>query len=124
MNLPAQFKEPPVPRVCLSFLGSLTWAAVCSFAIPLDSTCAQDAPRWKVGTTFHQQLQEPIDSFEWRDRPLRGGLTRSSQTYGVAVFLDRRIDPDQPLTISAHARPLEDTLRAIAHEAKAEMAFL
>src|SRR5262245_16522724 len=99
------------------------WAAVCGFAITSDSIHAQEPAKLKVGGAFNQQIQERVD-FEWGDRPLRSGLERLTQAYGVAVFLDRRIDPDQPITISVHAQPLEDALRSIAKLAKSEIAQL
>jgi hypothetical protein len=100
--------------------GLLTWAAIWLFGVANDSTHAQEAPRWKVGGAFTTQLQDSVD-FEWRERPLRDGLARLSQAYGVAVFLDRRIDPDQPITVSIHEKALEESLRTIAREAKADL---
>src|SRR6185436_14642852 len=77
----------------------------------------------KVGAAFSQQLHESID-FDRSDRPLREGLTRLSQAYGVATFLDRRIDPDQPIKVSAHGQPLEEALRTVAHDGKSEITLL
>jgi hypothetical protein len=100
----------------------LTWAVICGFALAADSSQAEDAPRWKIGGSFTSQLQERVD-FECRE-PVREGLARLSQVYGVAVFLDRRIDPDQPIMVSVQAQPLEEALRTIAHQAKAEISLL
>jgi len=111
-----------VPHVWPTRLHPLTWAIICGFAVTADSIQAQDAPRWKVGGAFSQQLQERVE-FEWRGA-LREGLTRLSQAYGVAVFVDRRIDPDQPMMISVQAQPLEEALRTIAHQASAEISLL
>jgi hypothetical protein len=111
-----------LPHLWPTRLQPLTWAVICGFALAADSIPAQDAPRWKVGGAFTQQLQERVD-FEWRG-PLREGLARLSQAYGAAVFLDRRIDPDQPIAVSVQAQPLEESLRTIARQAQAEISVL
>jgi hypothetical protein len=108
-----------VPLVWPTRLHPLTWALICGFTLSADSIQAQDAPRWKIGGAFSQQLQERVD-FEWRG-PLREGLARLSQAYGVAVFVDRRIDPDQSITVSVQATPLDEALRTIARQANAEI---
>ena len=112
-----------MPQLCPTRLSPLTWAALCGFVFTADSTSGQEPIHWKIGGAFSQQIQESVD-FEWQDRPLRDGLTRLSQAHGVAIFLDRRIDPDQPITVSVQPQQLEAALRAVAHEAKSEITVL
>lgn len=109
-----------MPFLWRSSLLRLTWSVVGGFVILVGIATAQEPPRWKVGGAFTQQLKTP-EGIDWRDRPLRDGLGRLSQAYGVAMFLDRRIDPDQPLTASVQDEPLEQFLRTIAHQAQAEI---
>jgi hypothetical protein len=111
-----------LPHVWPTRLQPLTWAVICGFAVAADSIWAEDAPRWKVGGAFAQQLQQR-DDFEWQG-PLREGLARLSEARGTAVFLDRRVDPDQPIAVSVQAHPLEEALRTIARQAKAEISVL
>jgi hypothetical protein len=111
-----------VPLIWSTRSHPLTWALICGFALAAGRSQAEDAPRWKTGGSFTSQLQERVD-FECRE-PVREGLARLSQVYGVAVFLDRRIDPDQPIMVSVQAQPLEEALRTIAHQAKAEISLL
>ncbi len=40
------------------------------------------------------------------------------------MFLDRRVDPDRPITASAQGQPLEELLRTIAHAAEAEISVV
>lgn len=68
-------------------------------------------------------MQEVIN-FERSERPLREGLASLSQAYGVAMLIDRRIDPDQPIKVSVHGQSLEEALRTLAHDAKSEIALL
>lgn len=112
-----------MPLLWQSSMHPLTWAAVGGFLFFVGSSLGQQPPNWKVGTAFTQQLKEPVD-VDWRDRTLRGGLINLSQAYGVATFLDRRIDPDRPITASVQDQPLEQWLPTIAHAAQAEISFI
>lgn len=49
----------------------------------------------------------------WRSAPLRHALNNLSGTTSSAVFLDRRIDPATPVTLSATGRP-DELLRRLA----------
>jgi hypothetical protein len=104
-------------------LHRLTRVISWGFAFLAAIASAQDAPHWKTSTAFTQQLKGPVD-VQWQDRPLRAGLARLTQTYGVAMFLDRRVNPDQPITVSVHGQSLEELLHAIAHAAEAEISLL
>jgi hypothetical protein len=84
---------------------------------------AQDVTRWKTGVAFRQQLDEPVGD-SWEDRPLRAGLNRISQAYGVAIFLDRQIDPGQAVTATVQNQPLEVFVKQVAAQAKAAMAIV
>jgi type II secretory pathway component GspD/PulD (secretin) len=83
----------------------------------------QDAARWKTGIPFRQQLDEPV-GISWQDRPLRDGLNRVAQAYGVAIFLDRRIDPGQAITATVQDQPLEAFLKQVAAAAHLAMAIV
>lgn len=124
MVLPAQLsRNLRVPLHWRSSLHRFTWAAVGGFVFFVGTAVAQEPPNWKVGTAFTTQLKETVD-VDWRDRTLRGGLVNLSQTYGVVTFLDRRIDPDRPITASIHDQPLDKWLELIAHAAQAEISLI
>jgi hypothetical protein len=61
-------------------------------------------------------LAAPV-SGSWRGVPLRSLAERVSETAGVAVVVDRRLDPSTPLTLDAEALPAGDLLRRAASEA-------
>lgn len=82
-----------------------------------------EPPVWKTGTAFRRQLSENV-GLTWQDRGLRDGLDRLSQIYGVAIFLDRRIDPGQIITLSTQDVPLEGLLSQIAASVGAETAII
>jgi len=96
------------------------FAAVTLFAAPLTPHDAQaQTVVWKTGVQLRRQLATPI-SIRWSSRPLRDGLVNLSTQSGirVAMFLDRRIDPDQRVDLEVQDRPLEEALRELARSAR------
>ncbi|HMC11548.1 MAG TPA: hypothetical protein VKH44_09670 [Pirellulaceae bacterium] len=84
---------------------------------------AQEPASWKTGPAFRRQL-DAIENVAWPDSVLRDGLVRLSQAYGVAVFLDRRIDPGQSVTLTVRDAPVEAFLKQLATAVHAEMATI
>jgi hypothetical protein len=98
-----------------------TWIALGGWLLAAAPADAQQPAILSTGAAFQQRLNEPV-TLTWQDRGLRDGLARLSQAYGVAIFLDRRIDPQQELTLSARDETLEMLLRRIARDAQAAAA--
>jgi hypothetical protein len=63
-------------------------------------------------------LGEPV-TIAWQGVPLRTALTRLSETRQLVIWLDRRVDPTTPISLSAADRPLGETLQALAEQAGA-----
>jgi hypothetical protein len=82
------------------------------------SARAQNIREWKTGPAFRRELESTITR-SLSQRPLREILSSVSQDAGVAIFLDRRINPDQLLEVSARDEPLQRLLSRIAEAAKA-----
>lgn len=55
----------------------------------------------------------------WTRVPLRDWASRVTTLAGKPVILDRRIDPDHPVTRTARGEPLIDMIRGVAREAGA-----
>jgi hypothetical protein len=89
----------------------LTWAACGWFVLAASLAPAQAPPKTKTGAAISQRLNEGI---AWQDRALRDGLDRLSQAYGVAILLDRRIDPGQLITLTIRDQPLDAVLKQVA----------
>jgi hypothetical protein len=104
-------------------LNRLTWTVCGWFVLAAGATVAQQPEKWKTGAALQHQLGEQA-GVTWQDRGLRDGLVRLSQKYGVAIFLDRRIDPDQELTLVARDQSLEEVLRRISADAHAGIAIV
>jgi hypothetical protein len=75
------------------------------------AAAARDAPRWATGTALQERLNSPVD-IVWADNPLRHAVGSLSRSQGVAVLIDRRIDPDQKLDL--HLEGV--TVRAVMEE--------
>ena len=50
-------------------------------------------------TAATRALAQPCD-FLWQDQPLRQGLNSLEQSFGISIWLDRRIDPSQLVSFS------------------------
>jgi len=66
----------------------------------------------------------PTIDADWSGVPLREVATRITTLGGMAIVVDRRIDPSTPITLVASAAPLEEVLAAVATQATAELALL
>lgn len=77
------------------------------------SLAAERAP--PDASDYARRLDRPCGVF-WTDVPLRQGLSRLGEVQGVPIFLDRRVDPDQRLTLSLDAPSLRHALEALAEK--------
>lgn len=74
---------------------------------------AQENIDWRTEADLEKQLQSSFD-LTWEEVPLRDGLMRLAQTQRVAIFLDRRVDPDQTMKMKFTNERLELGLQRIA----------
>jgi hypothetical protein len=100
-----------------------SWAAL---AVALASpAAAQDRPvaaiAWRTGADFQKQLQV-VTSVQWQEAELRERLENLAGVHRVAIFLDRRIDPQQKLDFASTGAPLESLLSELAQELNAATA--
>lgn len=66
----------------------------------------------------------PTIDAHWTGVPLREVATRLTTLGGVAIVVDRRIDPSTAITLAVSAEPLDEVLAAVAPQAAAEVALL
>ncbi len=101
------------------FPAPISLTAVCCLALWLATAlaaAAEKAPKpqaWLVGKRFEQQLAAQL-SVTWSNVPLSEALASLSASSRVAIVVDRRINPGQPLTVTAAGQPLEEILEQIA----------
>ncbi len=106
----------------------LTAAAVPWFtpaaAVSQEPRAAEPSPPdYKVGSELRKSLEQEA-GITWDKTPLGGGLARFSQVHGIAILLDRRIDPTQEITLTQQNLPLQSVLESIAQRAQAEKAVV
>ncbi len=77
------------------------------------SAAGADSGGWVTGVTLEQQLAVPV-TVSWTNAPLRRALASFSTAQHLAIVLDRRIDPDQPIELALSQEPLASGLEKIA----------
>jgi hypothetical protein len=90
---------------------------------PCRGVLAADPVAWKTGAAFQRQLEEQF-AIDWDERALSAGLDRLCEVSGVAIFLDRRIDPGQSITLTVKDQPLSSLLKQVAEAAGGGVAFV
>jgi hypothetical protein len=81
------------------------------------------ASPWLTGYALQKELQEPLDLAK-AGGPLRKMLGDLSLQRRVAIYLDRRVDPDGLLNLAVRDVPLEKALAAIARAQGLGLTFL
>jgi hypothetical protein len=74
---------------------------------------ADEPVKWKTGSELTKALRAPLDR-SGSDKPVGESLTALSQATSVAMLLDRRVDPNQAVSIDAHGISLADEIKRIA----------
>ena len=95
-----------VKRILISSLGCL----LITFAAPLHAQSRNFS-----GRRFQRQLSAPASIF-WSEVPLRDAVTNLSETRRLTVWLDRRCDPNEPISFGANLPRLKDCLWKLANE--------
>ena len=88
-----------------------------------ESSEGSSPARLLVGKPFEDALNQSV-SISWQERRLRSGLNQLAEAREVALLLDRRIDPEQALTLGLSRIPLRDVLRTIATECDAGLSIV
>lgn len=113
-NMPEQQQMPddgitprPVPGVVTAFI--FLSASLC-LAL-LNEGLAQEPRQAGQGGRI-------LVTVQWGDVPLRDRLMEFGKKYSVPIFLDRRVDPDQKIELSAVDLPVEGVLALAAEKLK------
>ncbi len=92
------------------------WVVVVVFGLPggVSAVAAGDSSTaWLTGGELEARLAEPV-GVDWAGRPLRDALNGLARAKQVAIFLDRRVDPDQLLKVSLQDVSLEAVFERLA----------
>jgi hypothetical protein len=95
------------PRVVTTFI----FFSASLGLFPLDKGIAEEPRQTRKAGRI-------LVTLDWAEVPLRERLTEFGKKYGVAVFLDRRVDPDQKIALSAQDLPVEGVPALLAEKLK------
>ena len=91
-----------------------------SLAVACGTAAAQPVQALLTGGAFEAALARPLGA-SWQQTPLRDVLRSVRQHARIAILLDRRIDPEQSITLDAGERSLHEALQKIASQADARL---
>jgi len=70
---------------------------------------------WATGTSLRHRLNRQVDIL-WTNTPLRRAIEGLAHAHQVAILIDRRVDPDQKLSLSLKGVSLESAFQEIARQ--------
>lgn len=79
---------------------------------------------------YQPQVQVALKGFTrpasilWKQQPLREGLANISRVYNVSIWLDRRIDASQEVTLNLSKDRIDQLLGDVAKSANAQLGFI
>jgi hypothetical protein len=80
--------------------------------------CRAAEEDWKVGAELERQLDSPVGVRWGGANTLRGTLGNLARSQDVAIFLDRRVDPDQTVDLALEDAPLRELLQRLGERLK------
>lgn len=114
MASPAGNHPPPLQR--FSMLASFRAKSVfIALLIALDSGIAPAKPA--------QAIQKKV-SVRWQEVSVREACRRLSETQGVVIWVDRRLDPQSPITLQCEDETVRQVLERIAQSCGAQLVVL
>lgn len=72
-------------------------------------------PQPSLSYSLSRTLSQKV-TISWQEVPLREALTRIGKTFGLAWFLDRRVDPNRLVTLSANHLSLATMIDTLAEQ--------
>ena len=114
----------PLGHVAGPLVGGICWQLVLAVSIVGAGEVGSESPvAWKTGSEFHRAMAATV-GVTWSRTPLRPALDRLARRQGVAIFLDRRIDPGQRVDFQAPEMSLRAWVDRLATQLQAEVAIL
>lgn len=102
------------------------WFAVLlanGVVLQMMSTALTAEPEWLTGAALEKALAQPV-SISREAAPVRELLDQLAQSQRIAVRLDRRIDPSQPVSLQVQQQPLHTAFDEVARQVDARCAPL
>ncbi|MEO8496833.1 MAG: hypothetical protein ABI614_17320, partial [Planctomycetota bacterium] len=97
-------------RQCL--LNASYGLAVSLAILATSAGSAADRVAWRTGEDFRRQLDSTI-GFQWESNPIRAGLQGLATNQRIAIWLDRRVDPEHELDLAVTDSTLDEALQRV-----------
>lgn len=96
---------------------STSWlrAVLCMLLI---ASVGVGCPAYSAESKATRQLAKTV-SITWQEVPLGTAITRLAETQAIAIWQDRRVDPNVTITLTAADQPLSDVFAALAQQSGA-----
>jgi hypothetical protein len=104
-----------LPARIVPGLAMLAATVVLASPWSLGSQPSPAVSTWKTGAEFETQLNSLV-GIRWAANPLRRALSTLAHHQGVAILLDRRVDPDQEIDFSAQNTELRQVLERLSEQ--------
>lgn len=101
---------------------STAWLLLIAIAAGKQAQAAEPSPRWRTGRELLVQRSMPVTA-SWSQSPLREVLADLSRGQRVAIVLDRRVDPDQSLSLAIDALAFEAALERAARRCELDVSW-
>lgn len=96
-------------------LGRAATLAACLCLMFVSAAVGQAPRRWKTGQEFERVWSNRVQNLVWSaGTPVREAVESLARTQGVAILLDRRIDPQTAIELSLQDVPLLGVLQRLA----------
>ncbi len=118
----AKRSEPTVWRVRFACCFNAVMCAV-AFVILFAAMMGPKATAAPKSMALRQRLLHPLTA-TWQGQQLRIALDRLADLEGLTIWLDRRIDPGQTISLSVQELPLGETLAKLARAVGGEVAYV
>jgi hypothetical protein len=110
-------------RRCIRSLRTLPLIAIAAGVCVRGATAAEVAHRPLLAEApLARRLQQPV-TLAWTGQELRSALARLSEVQGVPIWLDRRVDPNAELNLSASNQPIAAVLDQLTADPRGELGW-
>lgn len=103
------------------------WCSYCAGLLLViglvSSTNSTQAMDLKTGRQFENQLSAKV-TISWSGQRLRAAIRNLSKSQGVAIMLDRRVNPDQLIRLSVRELSLEEALATLATQIHMNVSYV
>ncbi|MHB0955559.1 MAG: hypothetical protein ACYC0X_04195 [Pirellulaceae bacterium] len=104
--------------------GMAIFASLACF-MSVAETASAAPPHWKTGQQFERALETRVRDVVWSaGTPLRQAVTTLARTQGVAIMLDRRVDPESAIELSVHDVTIREVIEQLAAQCGAASCYL